>query len=77
MIEYFNVNLLQENAAKKHKLTCYYWDNHHHPLLFLQPVKVEVFSAKPFIVMYHELISDKEIDSLKDMATPIVNIKTL
>ncbi|KAH9403931.1 hypothetical protein TYRP_014443 [Tyrophagus putrescentiae] len=63
---------VEENAEKRHQLTCYYWNNHQHPLLLLRPVKVEMYNRSPFIVMYHELISEKEINTLKEMATPIL-----
>ncbi|XP_052769082.1 prolyl 4-hydroxylase subunit alpha-1-like isoform X2 [Mya arenaria] len=61
-----------ENLKKyKHKdrLFCRYRTNDH-PLLFLSPAKEEVLYFNPYIAMFHDVISDKEIKMLKTLATP-------
>lgn len=40
------------------------------PFYFLQPVKREQVSLKPVIVIYHNVLSDKEIQELKELAPP-------
>ena len=44
----------------------------HHPFLLLQPVKVEQVSLEPLILVYHEVISDEEINTIKKLARPKV-----
>ena len=38
--------------------------------LRLQPVKQEVISFQPKIVIYHDIISDEEIETIKFLAKP-------
>lgn len=44
----------------------------HHPFLILQPVKVEQVSIEPLIAIYHDVISDDEINTIKKLALPKV-----
>ncbi|XP_067938123.1 prolyl 4-hydroxylase subunit alpha-1-like isoform X1 [Watersipora subatra] len=53
-----------------HKLRCFYTTSGDHPLLMLAPVKVEEFYLDPYIVLYHDVISDKEIKVMKEISTP-------
>ena len=46
----------------------------HHPYLTLQPVKEEELWKEPKISLYYDVISDKEIEILKSLAVPMVNI---
>lgn len=55
------------------RLKCRYYTNNV-PYLLIQPVKMEEASLKPYIVVFHEVISDDEIDTVKKMAQPRVNI---
>ncbi|KAG8198503.1 hypothetical protein JTE90_017369 [Oedothorax gibbosus] len=41
-----------------------------HPYLVLQPVKEEELWAEPKIALYHGVISDREMDTMKEMARP-------
>lgn len=41
--------------------------------LILQPVKVEVFHKVPFIAMFHDLLTDSESDTIREMAAPAVS----
>ena len=45
--------------------------------LKLQPVKQEVMSLHPQIVIYHDLISEDEIEIFKLLSQPKVNILQL
>lgn len=58
--------------ADKHKLKCQYKHNNH-PLLLLAPVKEEEVYLNPWIVIYHDLMNDVEIQTIKAYATPRVS----
>ena len=49
-------------------LTCQYrfW----HPQFYIDPLKEEIMSFDPWIVVYHQFINDREISRLKEIATP-------
>ena len=51
------------------KLFCRYQD-HADPYLRLGPFKLEEANADPFIVVFHEIIFDEEINQLKARAAP-------
>uniref|UniRef100_UPI00398F885D prolyl 4-hydroxylase subunit alpha-3 isoform X2 n=1 Tax=Pristiophorus japonicus TaxID=55135 RepID=UPI00398F885D len=40
------------------------------PHLILQPVKREIISQKPYVVLYHNFISDSEAKRIKEIAAP-------
>lgn len=42
------------------------------PFLYIQPVKMEEAYHKPLIVIYHNVISDDEMETVKKMAQPRV-----
>ncbi|XP_076317585.1 prolyl 4-hydroxylase subunit alpha-2-like isoform X3 [Tachypleus tridentatus] len=48
-------------------LKCRYF-NGHHPYLLIQPIKLEEKSHKPYIVQLHDVISDQEIQRLKNIS---------
>ncbi|XP_016955199.1 prolyl 4-hydroxylase subunit alpha-1 [Drosophila biarmipes] len=49
---------------KRNNLICMY-NSTTHPFLKLAPLKMEEISRDPYIVMYHEVLSDKEIEEMK------------
>ncbi|KAH7636267.1 vacuolar protein sorting-associated protein 33a-like protein [Dermatophagoides farinae] len=51
---------------------CYYSTNNGHPYLILKPLKVEQFNSEPFIAMYYDVISDKEIEIIKELSMPML-----
>lgn len=53
----------------KHKLKCRYV-NKNNPILLLQPAKEEDVYLDPWIVVYHDVLSDYEIETIKKLATP-------
>lgn len=59
-----------------HKMKCRYVHNKH-PLLLLQPVKEETVFLDPWVVLYHDVVSDKEINDIKFLATPRLNRATV
>ncbi|XP_067888900.1 prolyl 4-hydroxylase subunit alpha-3 [Heterodontus francisci] len=51
------------------QLYCSYETNLN-PHLILQPVKREILSQKPYVVLYHKFISDSEAMRIKEIAAP-------
>lgn len=66
--------LLKPKIASR--LRCSYTTNNV-PFLFLQPIKMEEAYLKPRIVIYHDVISDQEIETIKRLAQPkVLRLKT-
>uniref|UniRef100_A0A4W5MYB7 procollagen-proline 4-dioxygenase n=1 Tax=Hucho hucho TaxID=62062 RepID=A0A4W5MYB7_9TELE len=49
---------------------CRYSDNNHHPLYVLGPVKQEDEWDRPRIIRYHDILSNSEIEKVKELAKP-------
>lgn len=60
--------LLSEDIRKQMK--CWY-DHRQQPYLRLQPVKVEQHSVEPLLFTFHDIISDDEIEAVKQLALPL------
>ncbi|KAL7668727.1 hypothetical protein ACOME3_009418 [Neoechinorhynchus agilis] len=60
---------LMLDESRLSKLMCRYRDNNK-PELRLQPIKEEEVFDEPKIVMYHEVLTDKDIDALKRKSEP-------
>lgn len=58
--------------AKKYrgKLVCWYKTSH--PLLVLKPVKVERVHVNPDISLYRKVLSENEVQRIKEIALPMV-----
>jgi prolyl 4-hydroxylase len=52
------------------KLKCYYLN--HNPLLSIAPIKAEKIHLKPEIWIYHEFITNEQIETMKNLANPKV-----
>ncbi|XP_074528953.1 prolyl 4-hydroxylase subunit alpha-2 isoform X2 [Halichoeres trimaculatus] len=61
---------LQMNEAKRSRLFCRYQDGNRNPHLLLKPVKEEDEWDSPHIVRYLEMLSDEEIEKIKELARP-------
>ncbi|XP_067841484.1 prolyl 4-hydroxylase subunit alpha-3 isoform X2 [Heptranchias perlo] len=59
----------QPRRYQDSKLYCSYETNLC-PHLILQPVKKEIISQKPYVVLYHNFISDSEAKRIKEIAAP-------
>ncbi|CAF1269041.1 unnamed protein product [Rotaria magnacalcarata] len=69
--------LCRQNRAKlshkrQAKLFCRYRHNNH-PYLILRPVKEEQLFDEPTILLFHDVVSDTDIEQIKVLATPQVN----
>ncbi|XP_073949033.1 prolyl 4-hydroxylase subunit alpha-1-like [Choristoneura fumiferana] len=53
------------------RLRCRYLTEHH-PFLLLAPLKVEQMYIQPDVYVFHEVISDEEIESIKNLSLPRV-----
>ncbi|CAI9739422.1 prolyl 4-hydroxylase subunit alpha-1-like isoform X2 [Octopus vulgaris] len=59
-----------------HKLKCKYaW--YGHPYLYLARVKEEEMHFDPWLVVYHDILSDNEMNFVKSFATPKLNRATV
>ncbi|XP_033732613.1 prolyl 4-hydroxylase subunit alpha-1-like [Pecten maximus] len=56
-----------ESRVKDPSLVCSYVNNDNHPLLLIQPAKIEYLSWSPYIVIYHDIMSDSETTTLQNL----------
>lgn len=49
-------------------LTCQF--RRHHPLFFIQPLREEVLNLNPRLVVYHNAVSNSDMERIKELATP-------
>lgn len=61
------------SLKKQAQLKCRYVTNKS-AFLKIAPLKLEEAYLDPYIVIYHEVISDREIETVKNMAKPRVSI---
>uniref|UniRef100_A0A4W5PMJ1 Prolyl 4-hydroxylase subunit alpha-1 n=1 Tax=Hucho hucho TaxID=62062 RepID=A0A4W5PMJ1_9TELE len=62
---------------RQRRLFCRYFDNHGHPKYLLSPVKQEDEWDRPYIVRYHDIISHREIEKVKELAKPRLRRATI
>lgn len=55
---------------RQSRLFCRYYDNNRNPRYVLAPVKQQDEWDRPYIVRYLDIISDKEIEKIKQLAKP-------
>ena len=55
------------------RLRCRYVTNNV-PYFFIQPIKMELASLKPRLVIYHNVVTDEEIETTKKLAQSRVYI---
>ncbi|XP_076459710.1 prolyl 4-hydroxylase subunit alpha-1-like isoform X2 [Babylonia areolata] len=65
-----------QKISNAHRLKCQYVHNNH-PWLLLQPAKEEEMHLDPWIVMYHDVLSDRNIRDIQMLATPRLNRATV
>ena len=54
------------------RLCCRYVTNNV-PFFFIQPLKMEEAFLNPLLVIYHDVVSDEEIETVKKLAHPRVS----
>lgn len=65
--------LLCQTPRRQSRLFCRYYDNNRHPKYVIGPVKQEDEWDRPRIVRYHDIVSDKEMEKVKELAKPRVS----
>ena len=60
----------------KSKMFCYY-SHGQNAYLKIIPYKVETVSLDPRVDLYYDVLSDYEIDVIKELATPRVNLSLM
>uniref|UniRef100_A0A1A8DPZ6 Prolyl 4-hydroxylase subunit alpha-1 n=1 Tax=Nothobranchius kadleci TaxID=1051664 RepID=A0A1A8DPZ6_NOTKA len=63
--------------ARQSRLFCRYYDNNHNPMYVLAPVKLQDEWDRPHIVRYLDIISDVEIEKIKQLAKPRLRRATI
>lgn len=63
---------LNKTPRRESRLFCRYYDNHRNPQFVLSPAKQQDEWDRPYIVRYLDVISDKEIEKVKQLAKPRV-----
>ncbi|XP_023819563.1 prolyl 4-hydroxylase subunit alpha-1 isoform X2 [Oryzias latipes] len=57
-------------SRRQSRLFCRYYDNKHNPRFVLAPVKQQDEWDRPYIVRYIDIISEAEMDKIKQLAKP-------
>ncbi|XP_039767442.1 prolyl 4-hydroxylase subunit alpha-1 isoform X3 [Ornithorhynchus anatinus] len=68
---------IKMTPRRQKRLFCRYHDGNRNPKFILAPAKQEDEWDKPRIVRYHEIISDAEIETVKDLAKPRLSRATV
>uniref|UniRef100_A0A674P148 procollagen-proline 4-dioxygenase n=1 Tax=Takifugu rubripes TaxID=31033 RepID=A0A674P148_TAKRU len=63
---------LKMTARRQSQLFCRYYDNGRHPKYVIGPVKQEDEWDRPHIVRYHDILSNREMETVKELAKPRV-----
>ncbi|XP_061396414.1 prolyl 4-hydroxylase subunit alpha-2-like [Musca vetustissima] len=66
LFKYTCAGLIKKTPAEERELQCGYLVETH-PFLWLAPIKVEELHHDPLMVIFHDVLSDKEIETLKEM----------
>ncbi|RXN28882.1 prolyl 4-hydroxylase subunit alpha-1-like isoform X1 [Labeo rohita] len=61
---------IKMTPRRQSRLFCRYYDNNRHPLYTIGPVKQEDEWDRPRIIRYHEIITEKEMEKVKELAKP-------
>ncbi|XP_076615173.1 prolyl 4-hydroxylase subunit alpha-1-like isoform X3 [Chaetodon auriga] len=68
---------LRMTPRRQSRLFCRYHDNNRHPKYVIGPVKQEDEWDRPHIVRYHNIVSDKEMEKVKELAKPRLRRATI
>ncbi|KAM9804005.1 prolyl 4-hydroxylase subunit alpha-1b [Neosynchiropus ocellatus] len=68
---------IRMTPRRQSRLFCRYYDNKHNPKYVLAPVKQQDEWDRPYIVRYLDIISDKEIEKVKQLAKPRLRRATI
>ncbi|XP_053731689.1 prolyl 4-hydroxylase subunit alpha-1b isoform X3 [Synchiropus splendidus] len=68
---------IRMTPRRQSRLFCRYFDNNRNPKYVLAPVKQQDEWDRPYIVRYLDIISDKEIEKVKQLAKPRLRRATI
>lgn len=68
---------LRMTPRRQSRLFCRYYDNNQHPKYVIGPVKQEDEWDRPHIVRYLNIVSDKEMEKVKELAKPRLRRATI
>ncbi|KAM9837366.1 prolyl 4-hydroxylase subunit alpha-1a [Aulostomus maculatus] len=68
---------IQMTPRRQSRLFCRYYDNNRHPRYVIGPVKQEDEWDSPHIVRYHNIVSEKEMEKVKELAKPRLRRATI
>ncbi|XP_060943076.1 prolyl 4-hydroxylase subunit alpha-1b isoform X1 [Limanda limanda] len=68
---------IRMTPRRQSRLFCRYFDNKHNPKYVLAPVKQQDEWDRPYIVRYLDIISDKEMSTVKQLAKPRLRRATI
>ncbi|XDV44885.1 hypothetical protein PO909_013103, partial [Leuciscus waleckii] len=68
---------LRMTPRRQSRLFCRYYNNNRHPFYMLGPVKQEDEWDRPRIIRYHEIITEKEMEKVKELAKPRLRRATI
>lgn len=68
---------LRMTPRRQSRLFCRYHDNNRHPKYVIGPVKEEDEWDHPRIVRYHDIVSDTEMEKVKELAKPRLRRATI
>ncbi|XP_029977324.1 prolyl 4-hydroxylase subunit alpha-1-like isoform X1 [Sphaeramia orbicularis] len=68
---------IKMTPRRQSRLFCRYYDNNRHPRYVIGPVKQEDEWDRPLIVRFHSIVSDKEMDKVKELAKPRLHRATI
>lgn len=61
-----------QTPRRQSRLFCRYYDNDRHPRFVIGPLKQEDEWDSPHIVRYHDIVSDRDMEKVKELAKPRV-----
>ena len=70
--EIYNTNLFVMPNAPTSDHKCYFHYGDGHPYFQMGPMKEEVLSTSPLVLIFHDVVLDGEITILSDLAKPLV-----
>ncbi|XP_074502316.1 prolyl 4-hydroxylase subunit alpha-1b isoform X1 [Sebastes fasciatus] len=68
---------IKMTPRRQSRLFCRYFDNKHNPMYVLAPVKQQDEWDRPYIVRYLDIISDQEMERVKQLAKPRLRRATI
>ncbi|XP_043958188.1 prolyl 4-hydroxylase subunit alpha-1-like isoform X3 [Gambusia affinis] len=68
---------IRMTPRRQSRLFCRYYDNDRHPRFVIGPLKQEDEWDSPHIVRYHDIVSDRDMEKVKELAKPRLHRATI